>query len=200
MWGKIQEGFGWLVAHWPLLLAILTGPIGIAVLLITKNWDTIKAGATAAVDWVTGRFDALVAFVTGLPDRISSAARGAFDGIRDAFTATLDAMIEAWNRLSFRIPGVDSHIPGVGVIGGFTLDTPNIPLLARGGIVTSPTLAMIGEAGPEAVVPLDRLGGNTYQVNVYVAPGADPAEVGRQTIRSIEAYERSTGRRRLVNG
>ena len=33
---------------------------------------------------------------------------------------------------------------------------PDIPLLASGGIVTDPTLAMVGEAGPEAVIPLDR--------------------------------------------
>jgi hypothetical protein len=42
-----------------------------------------------------------------------------------------------------------------------------IPGLAAGGIVTRPTLAMIGEAGPEAVVPLDRFGGGGGTVNVY---------------------------------
>ena len=33
---------------------------------------------------------------------------------------------------------------------------PEIPMLAKGGIVTAPTLAMIGERGPEAVLPLER--------------------------------------------
>jgi len=47
---------------------------------------------------------------------------------------------------------------------------PNIPMLAEGGIVTSPTLAMIGEGGQsEAVIPLDRLGdfGGGNRVEVY---------------------------------
>jgi hypothetical protein len=51
-------------------------------------------------------------------------------------------------------------------------------MLAKGGIVTEPTLAMIGEAGPEAVVPLDRYngggGGNNVTINVH---GGDPQAV-----------------------
>jgi hypothetical protein len=44
----------------------------------------------------------------------------------------------------------------------------NIPQMAKGGIVSSPTFSLIGEKGPEAVVPLDRLagGGNTYIINI----------------------------------
>jgi hypothetical protein len=44
-----------------------------------------------------------------------------------------------------------------------------IPLMAEGGIVTKPTLAMIGEAGAEAVVPLDKMGGMGTTVNINVA-------------------------------
>jgi len=55
-----------------------------------------------------------------------------------------------------------------------------IPALAEGGVVTGPTLALIGEAGPEAVVPLDRMGGmggmGGGDVNIYVQ-GADPNAV-----------------------
>jgi hypothetical protein len=52
-----------------------------------------------------------------------------------------------------------------------------IPAMAAGGIVTGPTLAMIGEAGPEAVIPLDRMGsmgGNNVTINVN---GGDPNAV-----------------------
>jgi len=68
-------------------------------------------------------------------------------------------------------------IGGVGSIGDIfgTMQSvagfmPNIPMLAEGGIVTSPTLAMIGEGGQsEAVIPLDRLGdfGGGNRVEVY---------------------------------
>jgi hypothetical protein len=60
-------------------------------------------------------------------------------------------------------------------------DMANIPGLATGGIVTSPTLALIGEgAGPEAVIPLDRMGefgmggGGGVTINVQ---GGDPQAV-----------------------
>jgi len=42
----------------------------------------------------------------------------------------------------------------------------DVPGFQHGGIVTSPTLAMVGEKGPEAIVPLDRAGGNS-PVNIY---------------------------------
>ena len=44
-----------------------------------------------------------------------------------------------------------------------------IPLMAEGGVVTKPTLAMIGEAGAEAVIPLDKMGGMGTTVNINVA-------------------------------
>ena len=55
----------------------------------------------------------------------------------------------------------------------------NVPMFADGGIVNSPTLGIIGEAGPEAVIPLDRIGdmgggGTNVTINVQ---GADPNAV-----------------------
>ena len=49
------------------------------------------------------------------------------------------------------------------------MDFGNLPRMADGGIVNQPTIAMIGEAGAEAVVPLDRMGGFGTTVNVNVA-------------------------------
>ena len=64
-----------------------------------------------------------------------------------------------------------------------------IPGLAAGGVVSSPTLAVVGEAGPEVVIPLDemdRYGGST--VNVYVT-SADPQAV----VDAIRRYTRQNG-------
>ena len=47
-------------------------------------------------------------------------------------------------------------------------DLPDIPELAQGGIVSQPTLALIGEKGPEAVVPLDKMTGNQTIIEVTV--------------------------------
>jgi len=69
----------------------------------------------------------------------------------------------------------------------------SIPGLAQGGIVTSPTLALIGEGnGPEAVIPLNRMsefgmgGGNTVNINVQ---GADPNAV----VDALRRYMKTNG-------
>jgi hypothetical protein len=70
---------------------------------------------------------------------------------------------------------------------------PNIPRMAEGGIVSSPTLALIGEAGPEAVVPLDRMntgGGVTINVTGGLATSA---EIGESVVNALRAYSRSAG-------
>jgi hypothetical protein len=69
--------------------------------------------------------------------------------------------------------------------------------LAKGGIVTGPTNALIGEAGPEAVIPLSGKNaggmGSTYNINVTAGIGTDGAVVGRQIVDAIRKYERSSG-------
>lgn len=156
--GAAMFVWNWVKANWPLLLAILTGPFGIAVLVIARNWDKVKAGATAVKNWIVDKFNSLVGFVNGLPGRISKAATGMFNGIKNAFKSAINWIIRAWNGLSFTMPSIDTHIPGVGKVGGFSLGTPNIPEMARGGIVRhrpGGILARIGEGGhDEAVVPL----------------------------------------------
>jgi hypothetical protein len=77
-------------------------------------------------------------------------------------------------------------VPG---LGGKGFDVPNIPMLAQGGIVTSATLAMIGEKGPEAVIPLDRMGqmgGNNVTIHVN---GGDPQSV----VNALRTYMRQNG-------
>lgn len=70
----------------------------------------------------------------------------------------INRLIGAWNGLSFGVGGgsfLGVSIPRLDIQ---TPDVGYIPYLAQGGIVTKPTLAVIGEAGPEAVIPLNRAG------------------------------------------
>lgn len=110
---------------------------------------------------VTHWFGNIVSFVAGLPGKIGRAASGMWDGIKTAFRAALNWIIDAWNNMDFTISVPQVHIPGTNLdIGGgsFTLGLPDIPHLATGGIVKatqSGTLAMLGEGGRnEAIVPL----------------------------------------------
>jgi len=61
-----------------------------------------------------------------------------------------------------------------------------MPRFATGGIVTGPTVGLIGEAGPEAVIPLDRLGEMQGGVNITVNGALDPVAVANQINRLLQ--------------
>ena len=134
-----------------------------------QAWDWIVAkvagaanGVMAAIGWlaaipgkVSGWFGQVVAYVAGMPSRIARSASGMWDSIVSNFRSAVNRVIGMWNNLSFTIGG--GSIMGVS-IPSMTLNTPNIPYLAEGGITQGPTLAMIGEgAEQEAVLPLSKL-------------------------------------------
>jgi hypothetical protein len=79
-------------------------------------------------------------------------------------------------------------------IGSFDIGGINIPGFADGGIVTKPTLAMVGEKGPEAIIPLSQMGGMGGGVTVNVTGGlSTSAEIGQAVVNAIRAYNRSAG-------
>lgn len=74
--------------------------------------------------------------------------------------------------------------------------TSGIPAMASGGIVTGPTLALIGEAGPEAVVPLSQMGNMATGggVTINVTGGlSTSAEIGQSVVNALRAYSRTAG-------
>jgi hypothetical protein len=83
-------------------------------------------------------------------------------------------------------------------LGGFDLGGINIPGFANGGIVTKPTLAMVGEKGPEAIIPLTGpnagagMGGGGVTVNVTGGLSTS-AEIGQAVVNALRAYNRSAG-------
>ena len=181
-------------------------------------WDTIKDAVNTAVTTIRGWFDGLIGFFKSIPGAIANALSTVFNVITAPFRTAVDEVkkiigeiggafesaigfvkriwngfARAWNGITIKIPSVD--IPLVGEIGGGSVGLPDLPILARGGVVTRATLALIGERGPEAVVPLDRagFGTSTYYITVNVAPGANPIDVGAATVDAIRNYERANG-------
>ena len=113
-----------------------------------KTWDEI-AGKLAEI------WDGIKTSASEKWGGVETVIKGAINGI----IGFINKFIKAWNKIELKVPEV--KIPLVGTVGGWTVSLPEIkeiPTLAKGGLVTDPTLAMIGEAGPEAVVPLGRSG------------------------------------------
>jgi hypothetical protein len=134
--------------------------------------------------------DTVFRFITGAVSGSLDLIKGYFSIVLGFYKTIFNGIAKLWNnsvgKLSFKFP---SFVPG---FGGKGFDVPNIPMLAAGGIVTSPTLAMIGEAGPEAVVPLSRAGefgmGGGGNVTIHVN-GGDPNAV----VDALRKYYRQNG-------
>lgn len=120
---------------------------------IKNGINTVKNTVTTQLNNIKTGFDIFVNYVKGIPGRISSSLSSLFSPLASGFKNTINSVIAGWNNLSFTIPSVE--VPGFGTVGGGSISTPNIPYLARGAIATGPTLAMVGEAGTEAILPLE---------------------------------------------
>lgn len=156
---------------------------------------------SGAFDWlkntVSDVFNKIKEIITGVGNWVKDTATrmwdGVFDGLVNAFKWAINAVLRAWNDLHFTVPSI--NVPGLGEVGGWTFDTPNIPLLGAGGIVRRPTLAVVGERGPEAVIPLGtNMGGTVINVNiVHSGLGVDSPQLQREVVETIRRYEARNG-------
>lgn len=126
----VKTVVGWVKDHWKLLVGIITGPIGMAVMLVITHFDKIKGAITTVKNWIVDRFTDVVGFVTGLPGKIGNAAKGMWDGIKESFKGVLNWIVRAWNAIEFKIPSFK-------VFGketpGFTLGLPKLKEFYAGG-------------------------------------------------------------------
>ena len=86
---------------------------------------------------------------------VGSAVGGAFRSAVNAVLGTIENVVNGFISMINGVIGMINKIPGVS-LGG--IGYVSLPRLARGGIVDSPTVAMIGEAGKEVVMPLENTG------------------------------------------
>jgi phage-related protein len=100
---------------------------------------------------------------------------------RDLVQKIIDGVKGAVGGIGSAILGA---IPGAGAVGNILGGVKKILPFAKGGIVTGPTLGLIGEAGPEAVIPLDRLNDMGGGTTINISGALDPVAVARQ-IREI---------------
>jgi uncharacterized membrane protein YjjP (DUF1212 family) len=185
-------------------LAIAAAIGAVAAAIVVTNiamalnpFSLIAAGVALLVVALVAAYNKFEWFRDGI-NAIVNTVIGFFAGMVNAAIGAVNAIISAYNSIPL-LPDIPKA-PTVPVpqLGATAAARPvagrlGIPRMAEGGIVTAPTLALIGEAGPEAVVPLDRMntGGG---VTVNVTGGlATSAEIGQAVVNALRAYSRSAG-------
>ena len=155
------------------LIGIITGAIGVVLGLIAGVINALFEVGKSFYDDVIKGGGSLIDWFISIPKTIKD---GFVDGFKSIFNGVTGIYNKFAKKMKFDIP---DWVP---VVGGKTFKLPLIPKLAKGGIVNSPTLAMIGEDGPEAVVPLNRKnnptgigvgGGGGITVNINVGGVTD---------------------------
>jgi hypothetical protein len=166
------------------------------IAMALNPFSLIAAGIALLIVGLVTAYNKFEWFRNGI-NLIVNTVIGFFAGMVNAAIGAVNAIISAYNSIPL-LPDLPKA-PTVPVPQlGKTSNTPapgrmSIPRLAEGGIVSSPTLALIGEAGPEAVVPLDRMatgGGVTINVTGGLATSA---EIGESVVNALRAYSRSAG-------
>lgn len=197
-WTWITDQFS---RFWPILLGIATGGIGLIVLAIVRNWDSIKSK--------TGELVGTVArFFTELPGKILGALAPLPGKMLDFGKKIIGKLIEgirsqaagAAGAVAGVVKGAASKIP---VVGGL--------FKAEGGPVSGATPYVVGERGPEVFVPrvsggivptstiVDALVGNVNPggllppIHVDARGARDPWAVGDRLNRSLRAYAYAEG-------
>ena len=110
--------------------------------------------------------------------------------IYDAIQSVIDVARSAINIVSSVVDKAKS-IPGAGVVSSALSAVGGILKFADGGIVTGPTVGLVGEAGPEAIIPLDKMGsmGGQTSITINMPAGSD----GEDVVRALQSYARTTG-------
>lgn len=190
----------------------------------TNKFDTIRQAASDKLNavkstirdvWnsIKGWFSTNIApkftltYWTNKFNTIKDGAKAAFNGIIAVVEKAVNGIITKINTLSWVIP---DWVPIFGGdTFGFNFSTISIPRLATGGIATRSTLANVGEAGAEMILPLenntqwmdmlaDKIAARQGNAPTKVALVVDGKELGWATIRNINAITNQTGGLQLV--
>ena len=143
--------------------------------LTANKW--YKAGVDSATEYLKGVTTAIAAAEKQLGSAKTIADVKGIEAGFNQRTSTTDINLDPtldWRSIAYGLSG--------------------IPMFANGGIVTHPTLGVVGEAGPEAIIPLNRMGTGGDTININIATGVgDPVEIGRTVVNALQAYERRAG-------
>lgn len=162
------------------------------------NRDLFGGTTQQAIDALTGQ----KTFVDPKTGRQTTIATNDREAMR---LATERALAQGLKPLEPISTSIDQLKDVIGSISKQVTERGLTPFpMARGGFVDTATLAVVGEAGPEVVMPLDQFintlgqaqnqGGATYQININAGIGSDPVSIGRYVTDAIKRYENVSGK------
>jgi hypothetical protein len=201
--GMAQKLVG-LVAGWGEKLGeigtgIITKIVGGVTGLATGIWGKIKDTAKDLAGSISG----LKAGMEGIGKTLIGYIGAGFGAAGNVVIGALKRIVNGAIRIVQRaIDGINRIRGAVNKINPFAdiPRIPDLPRLARGGIVTKPTVALIGEAGPEAVIPLSRPNrftrngqGPSITINIEAGLVSTPDQIGQQIIEAIQLAQRRSG-------
>lgn len=194
-WTTIQAAFSsalnFIKGVWNTVWTAISG-------FLSPIWEGIKKTIGDAWNWISGKFEELSKPISdawkSMWEGMGEVVSDVWEGIKNGFKTSINFIIDGINMVINALNSVARK--GGAALGMKEISIPNIPKLAAGGIITRPTLAMVGEAGPEAVLPLSSAyspipayaGAN---INVYIQGGyyldRDAAdEIGEKIIQKLK--------------
>lgn len=133
---------------WDFIVNLFSNAVGFFSDVFTSVYNVIAKIFQGIADFFTGIWNGIISVFTTIGDTISGAVKGAINSVLKGAIKIINGFIGAINGAI----GFINKIPGVEIK---KLTKLEVPELAKGGVVDKPTLSLVGEAGKEAVVPLE---------------------------------------------
>ena len=173
------------------IISVIMSIASVVVPAVLAGIGALSAGIVPIIQGIQTTFQGIIDFITGVfTGNLSLAMQGVQDIFKGAFEALagliktpLNAVIALINKAISGINGLGLTIPDwVPVIGGksFSINIPEIPMLAKGGFTNGPSIA--GEAGTEAVISFQKSARSQnidtwMQAGKMLGVGNQPAEL-----------------------
>lgn len=161
----------------------------------SQAWELISGIWNAVVSFFSSNPTAIIDFFTSIPEGIASFFRSAADTLRSIWDNAVSFIADIPGKIVGFFAGMHIEFPKIklphfSIKGSFSLSPPSIPTLsvdwyAKGGIFSSPSIIGVGEAGTEAVLPIDKL-------NQFIDTpdkSADEQEYGDKLDKMIQLLE-----------
>ena len=119
-------------------------------------FEAVKNAFSTIGSFFSGVWSTVKSIFVNAGQMVGSAVGGAFRSAVNAVLGTIENVVNGFIGMINGVLDTVRGLPGLGWVG--SVGYVSLPRLARGGIVDSPTVAMIGEAGKEVVMPLENTG------------------------------------------